>query len=59
MIRHLLGIAQMFGATVSLILLFLTGINSYTLAGVIITAMLTTSSVLLFGGRRPGKEENC
>jgi hypothetical protein len=59
MIRHLLGIAQMFGATVSLILLFLTGVNSYTLAGVIITGVLTTSSVILFGGRRPGKEENC
>ena len=59
MIRHLLGIAQMFGATVSLILLFLTGVNPYTLTGVIITGVLTTSSVLLFGGRRSGKEENC
>jgi hypothetical protein len=59
MIRHLLGIAQMFGATVSLILLFLTGVNSYTLTGVIITGVLTTSSVLLFAGRRSGKERNC
>jgi hypothetical protein len=43
----------MFGATVSLILLFLTGVNAYTLSGVLITGVLTTISVFLFGGRRP------
>lgn len=51
MTRHLLGIAQMFGATVSLILLLLTGVNFYTLLGGLVTGVLTTISVLLFGGR--------
>jgi hypothetical protein len=58
-IRSLLGFAQMLGATVSLILLFVTGVNTYTLSGVIITGVLTTISVLLFGGRRGDKDNAC
>jgi hypothetical protein len=56
MVRLLLGIAQMFGATVSGVLLVETGLSSLTLWGVIVTSVLTTVSVLLFGWR--GKEKN-
>ena len=54
-VRYLLGMAQMFGATFSAVLLFLTGVNSLSLGGVIITELLTTASVLLFGFGRKGK----
>lgn len=51
-IRMCLGMAQMFGASVTLGLLVMTGINEWTLGGVVVTSMLTVASVLLFGGRR-------
>ncbi len=57
LVRYLLGIAQMFGAIVSALLLFLTGVNSLTLWGVVITGAFTTISVLLFGGRPAEKEK--
>jgi hypothetical protein len=46
----------MLGATISAGLLILTGVNSASLGGVIITGVLTTISVLLFGGWRNDKD---
>jgi hypothetical protein len=46
----------MLGARISAGLLILTGVNSVSLGGVIITGVLTTISVLLFGGWRNDKE---
>lgn len=56
-VRYLLGMAQMFGATFSAVLLFLTGVNSLSLGGVIITGLLTIASVLLFGGHSAEREK--
>lgn len=42
----------MFGAAFSLTLLLLTGVNTISLAAVVVTGLLTTVSVLLFGGLR-------
>ena len=56
-LRYLLGMAQMLGATVSAILLSLTGVNSLTLWGVVITGVFSTISVILFGGRPAEKEK--
>jgi hypothetical protein len=50
-IRYLLGIAQMFGAVFSVILLIQTGVNKYSMVAVVITCALTPISVLLFGSR--------
>lgn len=50
-IRYLPGIAQMFGAVFSVILLIQTGVNKYSMVAVVITCALTTISVLLFGSR--------
>lgn len=50
-IRYLLGIAQMFGAVFSVILLIQTGLNKFSLIAVVITCVLTTIRVVLFGGR--------
>ena len=51
-IRLLLGLAQMFGAILSVTLLVLTGVTSAALIVVVVTGLLTTVSVVLFGGRR-------
>ena len=51
-IRLLLGLAQMFGAILSLTLLVLTGVTSAALTVVAVTGFLTTVSIVLFGGRR-------
>lgn len=50
-IRLLLGLAQMFGAVLSVTLLVLTGVTSAALTVVAVTGLLTTVSVVLFGGR--------
>ncbi len=51
--RIALGLAQMTGATAALLLLVQTGVNARSLGAVVITCALTTTSVLLFGSRRP------
>ena len=51
-LRFVLGMLQMFGAVVSLVLLAQTGISTATLTSVILTGVTTTISVLLFGGKR-------
>jgi len=51
MARLILGMMQIFGAVLSLTLLVKTGFNSISLASVVVTGLLTTVSVLLFGGR--------
>ena len=44
-----LGIGQMFGAALSLVLLVTSGVSDVTLAAVAATCVLTTVSVLVFG----------
>ena len=56
-VRTVLGVAQVFGATLSFVLLLQTGVNSLTLGAIIITGLLTTTSVLLFG-RRPASSKD-
>lgn len=56
-VRTVLGVAQIFGASFSFVLLIQTGVNSLTLGAIIITGLLTTISVLLFG-RRPASNKN-
>jgi hypothetical protein len=50
-VRLVLGLAQMFGAALSLTLLLQTGINRVTLIATAATSILTTASLLLFGRR--------
>jgi hypothetical protein len=50
-VRFVLGMAQMFAATVSVAALALLGVSRFTLYCVVFTSLLTTISVLLFGGR--------
>ena len=47
--RLVLGMLQMAGAAFSLGMLIGTGVNPVSLAAVVVTALLTTVSVLLFG----------
>ena len=53
LVRLTLGAAQMAGATTALLLLVQTGVNAWSLGAVVVTCALTTTSVLLFGSRRP------
>jgi hypothetical protein len=58
-LRVVLGMAQIFMAVFSFVLLVKTGVNAISLASVIVTCLLTTISVLLFGSRyRRGKRNN-
>lgn len=54
MVRLVLGMLQMGGTVVSLVLLSLTGVSAVALAAAVGTCMLTTISVLLFGARKGG-----
>lgn len=51
-LRLFLGTVQIVGSTASLVLLMLTGVNVWSLTGVVVTGLFTTVSVLLFGDRR-------
>lgn len=51
-VRLVLGVLQVFGAALTLTLLVLTGISKLSLGAAIATGLLTTISILLFGGRR-------
>ena len=51
-LRFLLGMAQMATATVALVLLVETGVSRWCLAATATTCVLTSLSVLLFGGWR-------
>lgn len=51
-VRLILGLLQITGATASVWLLLGTGINERSLTTVIVTCVCTTVSVLLFGKRR-------
>lgn len=55
-VRLALGTLQIFGASFSVVLLFLTGVNPWSLSAVVLTCAFTTVSVLIFGdrGRRRG-----
>jgi hypothetical protein len=48
-IRLVLGQAQMLGATVTLVLLFLKGVCPLVIGGVIVTGLVSVTSRLLFG----------
>lgn len=52
LIRLGLGIAQMVGGVTALVLLAETGVNTASMGAVVVTCLLTTTSVLLFGSRR-------
>lgn len=47
-VRVILGLAQMVGASASLILLLLTGVNAWSIGGAVITSIITLTSILLF-----------
>jgi hypothetical protein len=49
--RIILGLAQMFGATFSAVLLLRTGVNPASVGATAITGMLTVLSRVLFKGR--------
>jgi hypothetical protein len=51
-VRLVLGLGQMTGAVVALMLLLQTGVNSASIAAVILTCLLTSVSVFLFGRRK-------
>lgn len=51
MVRLTLGIVQMIGASVGVILLAFLGVTAWSLAVVLATTVATTASVLLFGSR--------
>jgi hypothetical protein len=50
--RFALGMAQMGAAGVSGVLLLLAGVTTWSLSAVVVTCVLTTVSVILFGSRR-------
>lgn len=50
-VRFALGMLQMAGAVVSLLLLGVVGVTPLSLAAVVLTGLCTAVSVLLFGGR--------
>ena len=50
-VRIVLGLAQVFGATTSIALLLSTGLSQMALVAVAGTCLCTTGSVLLFGAR--------
>lgn len=56
-LRIVLGLAQMFGATFAAVLLLLTGVHAVSLAAVVVTAACTTISILLFGARSPARKK--
>ena len=53
LLRLALGLGQMFGAVLSAVLLVRTGAPRLALGTVVLTCLLTTVSVLLFGSRAP------
>lgn len=53
LLRAALGVLQMFGAALALAMLILVGVTPVSLSVVVITGLLTTVSVLLFGSRMP------
>jgi hypothetical protein len=55
LVRILLGWAQMFGAAFSFVLLITTGVSQASSIAVVVTAVLTTISVLLFGAKNASK----
>ena len=51
-VRYVLGLLQMAGAIISLVLLALSGVSTASLTSVVLTGLMTTVSVLLFGARK-------
>lgn len=51
-LRILLGIAQMAGVVCTVTLLIRSGVNTVSLISAMVTCLLTTISVLLFGSHR-------
>lgn len=51
-VRFALGMAQMAGATVAVVLLVSTGVTAASLFAAIVTCVFTSVSVLLFGAPR-------
>lgn len=51
-VRLVLGVLQVFGAALTLTLLVHTGITQLSLGAAVVTGLLTTVSILLFGSRR-------
>jgi hypothetical protein len=53
-LRLVLGMSQMAGATVAVILLIATGVSEWALRATVVTCVMTTVSVMLFGAKRRG-----
>lgn len=53
LLRLVLGFLQISGTGLSLALLLSTGVTTVALVAVVVTALCTTVSVLLFGARTP------
>jgi hypothetical protein len=56
LVRLVLGLAQIMGATAAAYLVLTTGLNELSLGVTLFTCLCTSVSVLLFGGRKDGKE---
>lgn len=52
-LRLVLGLAQIVGASAAFVLLFGTGISTLTIGFTVATCLLTTISVILFGSQLP------
>ena len=57
LLRVGLGLAQVFGASFSVVLLLQVGVTKLTLISVALTGLCTTVSILLFGGRQAKARE--
>ena len=54
-VRLALGLLQMMGAVVALYCLLETGVSELAVGAVVVTCVFTTTSILLFGGRKRGQ----
>ena len=52
-VRLVLGIGQMVGAATAVLLMISGGFSELALGAVVVTCVLTTISIVLFGSRRP------
>jgi hypothetical protein len=53
LVRVVLGLLQMFGASLSVVLLLKMGVSPVCIAAVALTCLCATVSVILFGSRSP------
>jgi hypothetical protein len=53
-LQLVLGMSQMAGVTVAVILLIATGVSEWAVLATVVTCVMTTVSVMLFGAKRRG-----